>query len=788
MKANGNPMSAPPDEFGITGEAPYGNLWSSIWRRKSLLAFGIVVVIAAGALHYSRLKPVYESRAQVLVVKKQADAGMPQGSYAASYVEDYVSAHATLIKSPLIVTRAVNEGRLSSLPSLAGVADPAGRIIGALSVARENSDAPAGASNILNLTYRGPAPADCRAIVAAIIESYERFLDETFQTVNKDTLELLTKKAEVLRQELSDKETLYREFRQQKPLLPAGPDGTDLQQSRLAAIESEISELRIRRAETNARLQTIASARRNEKPEVVLALISEWRKAAEPDAVLPPSSASQLASLEEQLLPLRIREQNLLERYGREHPEVQAVVTEIELRREVYERAAAAAEAAIAQTDGDSDSRPDPVTAYVRSLEQQITEADASERALAELLAEERGRAQEVADSSFEDSRQRDEIDRAEKYYDTLLNQLQGIDLGKDLGGYTTSIIAPPADGIRVEPSLYRVMVMAAVLGLFAGLGLVWLAEVTDKSFRNPEEIRRRLGVPVIGHIPLIKSNRKILQSLGQSAQAPEPALVALHRPRSLEAEAFRGLRTSLYFSTRGGHKVIQVTSPESGDGKTTLAANLAVSIAQSGKRVLLVDCDFRKPRQHELFAVPNHIGLASVIADSTEPQDAIFETSVPGLSLLPCGPQPPNPAELLTSPRFEELLQVLREQFDFVVVDSPPLLAVSDPSIIAARVDGVLLTLRATKHGRPKAERAAEILDAMGATISGIAVNGLGPQGAYGHGYGYGGGYGYGYGYGGNGDGSPPSDAPNGSGDANGNAARRLRSSLRSPGAPAQT
>jgi capsular exopolysaccharide synthesis family protein len=143
------------------------------------------------------------------------------------------------------------------------------------------------------------------------------------------------------------------------------------------------------------------------------------------------------------------------------------------------------------------------------------------------------------------------------------------------------------------------------------------------------------------------------------------------------------------------GHKVIQVTSPNSGDGKSTLAANVAVSIAQSGKKTLLIDADLRKPRQHKIFNVPAPAGLAAIIADQAEVADVIQQTAVRDLWVLPCGPRPPDPAELLTSPRFPELLDLLRERYEYVVLDSSPLLAVTDPSVVAPRVDGVLLTLR---------------------------------------------------------------------------------------------
>jgi succinoglycan biosynthesis transport protein ExoP len=269
---------------------------------------------------------------------------------------------------------------------------------------------------------------------------------------------------------------------------------------------------------------------------------------------------------------------------------------------------------------------------------------------------------------------------------------------------------------------------------------------LTDKSFRSPAEIRRRLGLPVIGHIPQIRIDTPA------DVNAPgglDPVLAAALRPKSVEAEAYRGLRTQLYFSTQGrGHQVVQVTSPNPGDGKSTLAANLAVSIAQSGKRVVLIDCDFRKPRVHKIFDLPStgEVGLAGVIAGEAPIQAAVRPSGLPNLDLLPCGPRPANPAELLTSPQFQHALDEVRKAYDFVIVDTPPLLAVSDPSVVASRVDGVLLTFRMTKKVRPAAERAREQLAALGANVLGVVVNGWASGGRGYYDYNYGSSYGYRY------------------------------------------
>ena len=186
---------------------------------------------------------------------------------------------------------------------------------------------------------------------------------------------------------------------------------------------------------------------------------------------------------------------------------------------------------------------------------------------------------------------------------------------------------------------------------------------------------------------------------------------------------------------------MIQVTSPNPGDGKTTLASNLAVSIANSGKRVLLLDADFRHPKIHKYFGLDDSVGLSSVISEKDEVSEAIQETAVANLWAMACGPRPQNPADVLTSARLTELIAMLREKYDFIIIDSPPLLAVTDPSVVAPRVDAVALVIRLTKSARHDATQAAEMLSALGAQPLGIVVNGVGRKhGRYGYNYRYGG------------------------------------------------
>lgn len=231
-----------------------------------------------------------------------------------------------------------------------------------------------------------------------------------------------------------------------------------------------------------------------------------------------------------------------------------------------------------------------------------------------------------------------------------------------------------------------------------------------------------------------------------------QPELRAVFEPRGQIAEAYRAVRTSLYFSARGGgQSVIQVTSPNPGDGKSTLAGNLAVSVANSGKRVLLLDADFRRPRCHKVFGVDNTVGVTAMIDGDFELADVIQQTEIENLSILPCGRRPPNPSELLTSRKFSDLLEVLREQYDLIIVDTPPVLAVTDPLNVAPRVDGVIVVLRLTKSARASSQQTLEALEEVGAKVLGVVVNGVGggqTYSAYGYGKKYGPRYGGAYGY----------------------------------------
>jgi capsular exopolysaccharide synthesis family protein len=303
------------------------------------------------------------------------------------------------------------------------------------------------------------------------------------------------------------------------------------------------------------------------------------------------------------------------------------------------------------------------------------------------------------------------------------LEQYQNTSLLETGGGQI--IAAATVPGSPVSPDHIRTGAFALVVGLALGIGLAFLRERLDDSIRTRQDLERRLGAPVLATIPRISRWKR----------GDEAYLVTLTDPKNPVSEAYRTLRTNLQFlSTKGDLQTILVTSATAGDGKTATTANLAIALAQAGRRVVLVSADLRRPRVHRFLDVSNDTGLSLVLADSVPVWQAVKDPGVPNLRVIPSGPVPPNPAELLQSDRMGEFLQQVQEFADFVLIDTPPVLAVADASILGARVDGTLFVVDADTASRTATAQARDQLENAGARVIGAVFNKFDPSqaGAY--------------------------------------------------------
>jgi polysaccharide biosynthesis transport protein len=737
--------------------APSGpGLFTILWRRKAYLVFGAVVGLGLGYLDYLRRDRVYQSTAQLLVKRRNdqiqvaGPAVAPGVDSRVAFIDDFLATQEALIRSNEVLVKAGRHLANAELEKPPPGGDCVAYIGAGLTVSRVQTGAGT-ANNILNISFRGPSSMDCEAAVNAVIAAYTESLDGGVETATKRDLERLTKTKETINAELTD---LDKKFSAAHKLVDA-KSSTPLEDIKKFITQYDTKKLDYVQRQSDLellvkRVEEGQAAKRD--PRVLLRMLQNFldKSTERPVPVRPdPPRAVETRPMEDSLAALR-REARRLEDegFGKEYPRLKAILKQIaeaeaELRSGPMPPPRAVAGPTKSADEEEVEHLVEGLKLDIAVLRDRISDLETK------TLDPQRKLARELSTLVDDEAEILAQQKRLQANLAATESQERRILETKEARLYEARAINPAGPGAKIAPVLFTSLALALALGLAGGGGLAYLAEFTDKSFRTPDEIRRRLGLAVVGHIPSLPPN----MMAGAGASPIDARIIVHHRPKSTESEAYRGVRTALYFSTRGkGHQVIQVTSPNPGDGKSTLSANLAVAIAQSGKRVVLIDCDFRKPRVHKIFGVTSDVGLASVITGDSTLAQATQPSGIANLSLLPCGPRPANPAELLTSQRFVEVLDEIKKGYDFVLIDTPPLLAVSDPAVVAPRVDGVLMTIRITSRTRPAAERARETLAALGANVIGVVVNdlqGSKRRGGYGQGYGYGYGYGYTYGYG---------------------------------------
>jgi receptor protein-tyrosine kinase len=261
------------------------------------------------------------------------------------------------------------------------------------------------------------------------------------------------------------------------------------------------------------------------------------------------------------------------------------------------------------------------------------------------------------------------------------------------------------------SPNWTRNLGLAALFGLLLGLGAAVLRELLDGSIKDADDVAEVADVPVLGHI-------------ARDSGAARDPLVALDGGTPC-TEAFRVLRTNMKFAdAEHNRKVFAVTSSVPGEGKTTTAMNLAITLAQGGEKVLLLEGDLRQPRIFEDMHVSAAVGLTTVLSGKMPLEDVVQDAGVPNLSVLTCGPQPKNAADLLQSRRMADVLARARDTYDIVVIDTPPLLPVADATLLAAQSDGTLLVVRHGKTTRDQLSRAIQRLDAVNVRLVGVILN----------------------------------------------------------------
>ena len=352
----------------------------------------------------------------------------------------------------------------------------------------------------------------------------------------------------------------------------------------------------------------------------------------------------------------------------------------------------------------------------LRALEGDAQAARAREAALEASLVQARSESLEVGRKGIEYNALRREVEANKQLFQSLMSRSKETGLESELTSTNVRIMEKAeAPRAPISPNRPRNYQLGLLIGLALGIGLALFFEHMDNTVKTPEDIKA-LGMPFLGMVP------NVAQRPGQPAAARAANTAS---PDAAVAEAYRVLRTNLIFSAPSeGGRALVLTSANPGEGKTTTTANLAVALALNGAKVLVVEADLRRPALHQHFRIKKTPGLSDLIVSKCQASQAIQSTRFKGLQVLPCGYIPPNPAELLGSVSMREIVQALRSCYDWVLIDTPPVLAMADTPVLCPLVDGVVLVVSAEQSPRPAVQRSVDQVMGVGGKITGVVLN----------------------------------------------------------------
>ena len=679
-----------------------------IWQRKLLVLICILLALGGGVFYLTRAVPLYSSSSTLYVqqsVKRIVSEDLSGGSEAAISL----ATQCELITSTAILSEAAKRPDMAESPLVQHQENPVGFL---KSVVKAE---PSKQGELLVISVTSPNANDNPVIVNAVVQAYITYQNAQHQSNAVQVAGILQKEVDSHDADLKDAQAKMLKLRLDNPELMSQFDKRDESVSLQSQLAKQLSDVQFRANNLRAAVKSAEAAQGN--PSKLRQIINLYSLTG----LLPPSQMPQL-SAEYQL---EVAELNRMSdrHLGSANDAVLAAQSALERTRAQMEQA----------VHQDADNCLDTIRVASSS-------ADEEAQQLREAFAREQKSTLGLNARAVEYDQLAATAQRNERELEGLETRLKDIDFTKDVGPMSISVLetAKP-NRSPVSPIRSTILGESLLAGVMAGIAAALLADRMDQRLRSIEEITTLVDAPILGVIPRVV-RRNTAESVGR-----ETFLL----PRSATAEAFRTVRTAIYFGAGAiderSVKTIMFTSPTPGDGKSTCISNLAIAVAQAGRRVLLIDADCRRPVQHKAFKVSEGVGLTGVLTKKSTLTDAIRQTEVERLDLLPCGPLPHNPAELLDSQIMLDLLAEASRRYDQVLIDSPPVNLVSDGRILAASCDAAVMVLRAEQSTRRGATMAWNLLASVGANRLGVVVNDVSRRTDGYYGYNYYGRYGYG-------------------------------------------
>ncbi len=559
-------------------------------------------------------------------------------------------------------------------------------------------------TRLVEVSFDWKEPKLAADVVNYLVDAYTQDYRARRLGVTGSGLEALKKKAEELRPKVAEKAEALQRFRIEHGTVSL-EQSQNIIVERLKDLNRELTEVQNKRIELQSRIRSIGQA-----------LASKTDLQDLPEVVDSPT----MRDLKMEWIRTQQEISELSKRFGPNHPQLLSARAKLAAIHDKIEM---------------------DVRSILASTHLEYQRAKTQEQEILQALEEQQAKVMNLDKLRAEYQELKDSYDTLRKTFRAILQRIDEIEISSAAGTEEDNIfvIAPARVPVKkAKPKRLQAIALSFILGPMLGIGLAFFLQYLDTTIKTRDDAELATGLPVLGYVPALRDETEGETFGVGGGERSSYDLLAVQRPRSALAEAFRSLRTALSFSMgTQGIRSILVTSPSPLEGKSLVSINLAITFAQAGKRVLLVDSDLRKPRLHKTFNLSPTVGLSNLLTgeNPVEMEEAVQKTEIENLYVLTSGPRPPNPAELLATDRMQAFLARAEEAFDRVIFDTPPVVNVTDASILMHFVGGGLLVIRGFSTQRDLGRRASELLQATQGNMLGVILNNADtPRGAYGY------------------------------------------------------
>lgn len=689
-----------------------------IFYRRRWTIISLIMISAALSLIISFVtRPVFKARGTVMIEKEPNILSFEDIFQIETFRDDYFQTQYKLLQSRSLADRTIERLKLWEKKEFSGGRNVTGEDLKNPVFRQKLVDnflsrlevKPIRMTRLVEVAFKAHDPVLASDCVNALFDSFvDMNIEAKYETTEQAT-EFLSQQIAELKKEISQKEQELQNYGQEKDIVILSDKETTML-DKIGELNKALTEAQIERVNKESYYNGI--------------------KNASPDFIPEAMSNPLIQRLREEYLRLSREYAKMQEKFQPDYPEMQRLKAELDTARDLLKN---------------------ETQRLVQAAYADYQAARKKEVSLKELFEQQKEEAFRLNSNAILYNSLKIELENKKNLLESLLKRQSETGVSARLKGLRTSNIriVDRADiPLRPDsPRKFRNLLLALFLGLFGGLGLALVVEYLDNTIKSTQDVERYSGWPTLGVVPIFDRDARlnghyyVYRSADDEdgrKQKKEEKAETENEPRSIElishfapdsafAESYRSLRTALLLSGPLARlKSLIITSPLPNEGKSVTISNLAVSLAQMDKKVLLVDADLRRPKQHRIFNLKNHDGLSNYLTIGLELKKLIKTTLVPSLYLVNSGPIPPNPAELLGSDRMRELLEILKGSFDFILIDTPPVLSVTDSQVLGKMVDGLILVVQADRTPKEALRQTREIIDLLQLKSFGVVINAL--------------------------------------------------------------